>query len=115
MRGLSVAGSSGSSAGTSRCPVITACAPAVTAARNGASSTASSRARSPPMRGRSWWESTRVSPCPGKCLAQAATPPACRPRTQAAVCRATRAGSAPNERTPITGFAGFELTSASGA
>jgi hypothetical protein len=31
------------------------------------------------------------------------------------VCRLTRSGSAPKARTPITGFAGFEFTSASGA
>lgn len=33
----------------------------------------------------------------------------------AAVCRATRCGSAPNDRTPMTGLPGFELTSADGA
>ena len=56
-----------------------------------------------------------VSPWPGKCLAQAATPAPCSPRTNAATCRATSAGSAPNERMPITGFCGFVLTSATGA
>ena len=45
IRGLRVAGRSGSRAGTSRCPVITACTPAATAARKGTSSPASSRAR----------------------------------------------------------------------
>ncbi len=47
----------------------------------------------------------------------AAPPPrrACSPRTKAAPCRATSAGSAPNERTPITGLAGSLLTSTHGA
>ena len=56
-----------------------------------------------------------VSPWPGKCLAQAATPADCRPSTQAAACRATSAGSAPKLRTPMTGLSGEELTSTSGA
>ena len=51
----------------------------------------------------------RVAPWPGKCLAQAATPPACSPRTNATACRATSSGSAPNERSPITGLSGSEL------
>ena len=33
----------------------------------------------------------------------------------AAVCRATRCGSAPKDRTPMTGLSGLELTSADGA
>ncbi len=92
-----------------------ACTPAAIAARNGASSTSSSAARDRAMRGRSWCESTAVSPCPGKCLAQAATPASCSPVIHAAVCRATMAGSAPKDRTPITGLSGLLLTSASGA
>ena len=45
-----------------------------------------------------------VSPCPGKCFAHAATPTAWSPVTNAAACRATSAGSEPNERTPMTGL-----------
>ena len=96
------------------CAVITDFTPAATAARNGA------RCASQPSalwstRGRPWWESTEVSPCPGKCLAQAATPALCSPRTYAAVCRATVSGSAPKERVPITGLSWLVFTSASGA
>ena len=60
-------------------------------------------------------ESTSVSPCPGKCLRVATTPPACRPRTQAEARRATTAGSSPNERVLMTGLRGLLLTSATGA
>ena len=55
-----------------------------------------------------------VEPWPGQCFAQAATPPLWSPRTQAPTCRATRCGSEPNARVPITGFAGT-FTSATGA
>ena len=48
--------------------------------RNGRSSTSSSRAREWSTAGSSRCESTSVSPWPGKCLAQAATPPSCSPR-----------------------------------
>ncbi len=56
-----------------------------------------------------------MSPWPGKCLAHAATPAARKPRTKATPWRATSAGSAPNERTPMTGLAGLLLTSTHGA
>ncbi len=56
-----------------------------------------------------------MSPWPGKCLAQAATPADWRPRIQAAEWRETRSVLAPKERTPITGFRGLEFTSALGA
>ena len=49
-------------------------------------------ARSTSMRGIAWCESTAVSPWPGKCLVQAATPADCSPSTYAAVCRATSCG-----------------------
>ena len=112
--GLSVAGAS-SSAGKRTCAVITAHAPACTAAANGTSSQARRPARPRWMVGRPRWESVRVSPCPGKCLAQAATPASCRPRTKAALWAATRAGSSPKERTPMTGLPGLEFTSTTGA
>lgn len=85
------------------------------AARNGGSSRSYSVFASTSMRGSAWWESTAVSPWPGKCLVQAATPVDCRPSTQAAVCRATRSLLAPKERTPMTGLSGLALTSAEGA
>ncbi len=55
-----------------------------------------------------------VSPWPGKCFAQAATPVDCSPRVQAAVWAATREASAPKLRVPMTGLSGLLLTSASG-
>ena len=61
--------------------LITARVPAAIAARNGASSRAWSTEGAASMRGIAWWESTAVSPCPGKCLVQAATPADCRPVT----------------------------------
>ncbi len=67
------------------------------------------------MRGSPWCESTTVSPWPGKCLAHAATPVDCSPSTNAAECRATRSGSSPKLRTPMTGLSGEEFTSTLGA
>ena len=61
------------------------------------------------------WVSVPVRPCPGKCLVQAATPALCRPATAAAVCRATRPVSAPNERVPTAGLSAVPSTSAHGA
>ncbi len=86
--------------------------PSSIAARKGHSSTSCSSSRLTATTGRLWWESSEVSPWPGKCLAQAATPADCNPLIQAAVRRATRPGSAPKERSPITGLSGLELTSA---
>ena len=84
-----------SSAGMDRCAVMTAPTPAAIAARNGTISTCSSRARSAPSTGSARWESVRVSPCPGKCLTVASTPPAWTPRTNAATNRPTVSGSSP--------------------
>ena len=98
--------------GTTTCAVMTARTPAAIAASNGASAP---RRGSSAATGSTWWESWEVSPWPGKCLTQAATPAPWRPLTKATVCSATRSGSAPKERTPITGLAGLLLTSASGA
>ena len=88
--------------------------PAAASARNGTSSTRSSRSRSCSMRGRSRWLSTLVSPWPGKCLAQAATPSRCSPSAKATAWRATSSGSREKLRSPITGFAGLVSTSATG-
>ena len=79
---LSVAGrpSVGSSAGSRMCDDITASMPAAIAARNGTSSTASSRARGCSTVARSRCVSTAVSPWPGKCLAVESMPPAWIPR-----------------------------------
>lgn len=112
---LRVAGRSASSAGSRMCALITDLVPAAIAARNGSRSRACTVSRSTSIRGTAWWESTAVSPCPGKCLTQAATPALCRPVTNAAVCRATSSGSAPKDRTPMTGLCRLELTSADGA
>ncbi len=94
--------------------VMTAFTPAATAARNGLRCSVNCSGPKS-IRGSPRWESPAVSPWPGKCLAQAATPADCRPRTYAAVCRATMSPSLPKERTPMTGLSGLELTSASGA
>ena len=64
-------------------------------------------------RGSSRWLSLAVSPWPGKCLGQAATPAAWRPVVHAATWR-RRAGSGPKLRVPITGLSGLLLTSATG-
>ncbi len=111
---LSVAGSS-SIAGTRMCAVMIDWTPASIAARKGTSSRARSVSRSTSIVGSSRCESARVDPCPGKCFAHAATPTAWSPVTNAAVCRATSAGSEPNERTPMIGLRSSELMSATGA
>jgi hypothetical protein len=63
------------------CALMTARVPAAIAARNGCSSRSSRVLASRSMCGIAWWESTLVSPWPGKCLVQAATPVDCRPST----------------------------------
>ena len=62
-----------------------------------------------------WWVSVPVLPCPGKCLAHAATPAPCRPATAAAACRDTRPVSAPKDRVPMAGLSAEPSTSADGA
>jgi hypothetical protein len=61
--------------------LITARLPAAMAARKGTRSRSASTEAATSMRGRAWWESTAVSPWPGKCLVQAATPADCSPVT----------------------------------
>ena len=68
-----------------------------------------------PHHGSAAMRSLEVSPCPGKCLAVAATPALCRPRMSAALMRATNFGASPKERVPMTGFRGLLLTSQTGA
>ena len=116
--GLSEAGRPrppGSSAGTATWATSTAATPARTAAANGTSSTARSRSGPWGTVGSARWLSTAVSPCPGKCLPQAATPSACRAATKAAPIRATRGASSLKARAPMTGLAGFVSTSSTGA
>ena len=55
-----------------------------------------------------------MSPWPGKCFAQAATPSRCSPSAKATAWRATSSGSREKLRSPITGFAGLVSTSATG-
>ena len=66
------------------------------------------------MTGKSRWESTLVSPWPGKCLAQASTPVACTPRVKAAARSLAVCGVSPQARTLITGLAGLLFTSHTG-
>ena len=89
--------------------------PSSTAARNGSSSTSRSRSGACSTTGSAWWESTEVSPCPGKCFAQAATPSACRPRITARPSRATSSARSPNARSPMAGLSGLVPTSITGA
>ncbi len=111
---LSVAGTS-STAGTITCAVITARTPAATAAAKGGRSRWRRVAASMSSTGSPTCESVRVPPCPGKCLAQAATPADCRPSTKALACRDTRSVSLPKPRSPMTGLSGSEPTSTTGA
>jgi hypothetical protein len=111
----SEAGSSPVSPATRRWPGMTASTPAATAARNGGRSRVSTAARPSGTTANSACESSSVAPCPGKCLAHAATPAAWSPRTAAAPCLATSAGSAPNDRVPTTGLSGAASTSRQGA
>ena len=112
--GLRVAGSAPHS-GTTRCPVITAATPASIAARNGGRCIRSTSSGPIASVGSAWWESTWVSPWPGKCFTHAAAPDDWMPRTAAATCRETIPGSSPKARTPITGLRGSVFTSATGA
>lgn len=56
-----------------------------------------------------------MSPWPGKCFPQAITPPSKVPRMNARASSDARSGSSPKLRTPMTGLAGLELTSSTGA
>ena len=76
MRRLIVAGTpDGSICGNRMWLLIIAGIPASIAARNGTSSVFFSSARLLSMQGRPRWESTAVSPWPGKCLPQQSMPP----------------------------------------
>ena len=79
----------------------------------------SSRARrvapSTSSEGKATCESRAVAPCPGKCLAVDAIPPAAKPRTSAAPSSATRCGSLPSARAPIAVFSGASARSSTGA
>jgi hypothetical protein len=69
--------------------------PASIAAMNGGRWSACMSPQSEPITGRPRCASTGACPLPGKCLAQAETPPACMPRMRAAPRRETSAGSLP--------------------
>ena len=59
--------------------------------------------------------SSSVSPCPGQCLAHAATPRLWHARMNALAVAPTASESLPNARFPITTFRGLVLTSTTGA
>ena len=108
-------GRSSSWPGSAKWPVMTIRAPASSAARNGTSSRSASSAFVRGTSGSSWCGSAAVSPAPGKCLAVAATPSSCRPRTVAAASLPTASGSSPKLRIPSAGLAGLLATSHTGA
>jgi len=110
-----VAGRSPVSPGTRRCPGMMAKDPAAMAATNGGRSRVRSSASVPEIVASARCESPAVLPCPGKCLAHAATPALCRPATAAVTWRATRFGSDPKDRVPTTELPPGESTSAHGA
>ena len=105
----------GSITGTWRCPTIIPLNPARMASLKGYNSTLSNRSRVKGSTGNALWESTSVSPCPGKCLQTESTPPPSSPVAYAITLSATRTGSSPKERLLITGFLGLTFTSATGA
>src|ERR1043165_16023 len=105
----------GSSAGTERCPAMIEATPAAMAAPIGASSTRSRRSRETSRIGRARGGSMCVSPCPGKCFAQARTCSDCTPRRNATAKRLTSCGSSPKLRVLMTGLSGSMLTSTTGA
>ncbi len=113
-RGESVAGTSASRASKTTCAVMSE-GTRPRAARKGASSTASRRARSCASRGSARWESRCVSPCPGKCLPHESTCASSSPSEKASAYAITLAASRPNARSPMTGFAGFVSMSSTGA
>ncbi len=114
---LSVAGVPLSSVidGTAIWAVMMPPTPSSIARLNGTNSMESRRRRSTVMSGRSMWESTSVSPCPGKCFPVAMPPLSWIPRTNMAPMEETAAGSSPNARTLMTGLSGLLLTSSTGA
>ena len=67
--------------GTCRCPTMTPATPASIPFLKGGSSIESRRSLLNFSVGKALCESTLVSPCPGKCLHTAITPPSCRPLT----------------------------------
>lgn len=100
-------------------------------ALKGTSSVSRSSSNDLLMTGRERWESTYVSPCPGKCFAQGAIPSQASADATVVANVLTTFGSArndytqsssekapdvpsPKERTPITGLRGSELISATG-
>ena len=108
-------GAASSSDGTRTCAVMMNATPAAMAARNGTHSTRRMRSGGCSTSGSSRCESTDVSPCPGKCLPQAATPSSCSPSMMAAPSRATVGRSSDSARSPMIGFFGLVWMSSTGA
>ena len=103
--------------GTRTWAVMIVATPASIAVRNGRQlDLVEARRASGRPTGRSRCESTSVSPWPGKVLGAGRDPALLQARGScAAPSRPTRSGSAPNERSPMTGFFGFVSTSTTGA
>ena len=56
-----------------------------------------------------------MSPCPGKCFAQARTPFSCKPLIYESLSSETNLESSPKDLLFIIGFLGLEFISATGA
>ncbi len=110
-----VAGSDGSSSGYTTWAVISAGIPSRIARRNGTSSRSRRVFLPAGTNGSSLWESVEVSPCPGKCFPTARIPRDISPAANAMPRRPASSGSEEKDRSPITGFSGFETTSSTGA
>mmetsp|Transcript_20653 Transcript_20653/g.43670 ORF Transcript_20653/g.43670 Transcript_20653/m.43670 type:complete len:258 (-) Transcript_20653:147-920(-) len=103
------------SSGTRRCPTMIAATSFSIALSNGGISVSSRRARLCLMTGMSTWLSWEVSPCPGKCFAQAATPSSWMDVMNAPPSSPTSLLLELYDRSPMTGFLGLESTSSTGA
>ena len=95
--------------------LVTAFVPAATTAANGGRSRSRSTCAGTSTVGSARCESTMVAPWPGKCLAQVPSPASTRPAAKARAWAATRSGSSPKARVPITGFSGSDAMSRQGA
>ena len=96
------------------CPTMTMSVPAAISLLKGYNSRVSSLSMLYGNTGSARWESTLVSPWPGKCFAQPATPPSCRPKSIVVANLLTFSLSSPNERKLTICLSGLLLRSTAG-